>query len=213
MRLSRTFRRIWTVPVDGMATGLLILSVLFAAGAVAGHMIPFYIGDAGDEELKRYIAGYLALSRQDTLSVPDVFTVFLNFYRYPLIAFFFGFTSLGVVGIPVLAAVRGFFLSFAVSCFAKVFGSEGIALAAVAFGVQCLVTLPCFFLIAAQAFSSSARIASVTAGRKRRGRGELYGNGYFLRCAICAGILLGGALAEIFITPWVLSLMAGGMSI
>lgn len=199
------------VPREELLPGLVLLSALFVAGAIFGRLAASYASGGMDEALRGYISGYLTLSEQGAVSSPDAGAVFLTYYRYPLIAFLLGFTSLGVAVIPALAAVRGFFLSFAISSFTRLYGSQGVILSAAAFGVQCAVTLPCFLMIGAQAFAVSCRLASVSFKHGKRGRPAMYREGYFLRCGICALLLLPGVAAELLIVPKLVALAAGGL--
>lgn len=56
------------------------------------------------------------------------------YIRYPLLAFFLGFASIGVVLLPCAALAFGFFLSFSVCCFTASFGGDGVVLALAVLG-------------------------------------------------------------------------------
>lgn len=70
--------------------------------------------------------------------------------------FCLGFASIGVVLLPCVTAAYGFFLSFSVCCFTAAFGVDGVLLALAVFGLRCMVTLPCYFLLAAASWGTSA---------------------------------------------------------
>ena len=68
--------------------------------------------------------------------------------------------------LPCVTAAYGFFLSFSVCCFTAAFGVDGVLLALAVFGLRCMVTLPCYFLLAAASWGTSAGLAAVSFGRR-----------------------------------------------
>lgn len=50
-----------------------------------------------------------------------------------------------------------FFLSFSVCCFTAAFGVDGILLAFAVFGLRCMVTLPCYLLLAVSSWEAARR--------------------------------------------------------
>ena len=70
--------------------------------------------------------------------------------RFPLAALLMGFTALGVIGLPVLFAVRGFLFSFSVACFCRLFGGAGLIPALFLFGLPALLWAPALFVLGAQ---------------------------------------------------------------
>lgn len=131
------------------------------------------------------------------------------YYRYPLFAVLLGFASIGVALLPCLTAAFGFSLSFSVCCFTASFGGNGVLLALAVFGVRCAVTLPVFFLLAVPAWGNSAALALASLGRGRRTAPIVYGRTWWLRVAICAGILLAGMCMDLFFSQWLLQAVLG----
>ena len=82
------------------------------------------------------------------------------------LAFLLAFTGIGAVLLPLLTAAYGFFPAYAVSCMAASFGRQGVLMAAVFFGLRCLITFPCFFLLAVPSWE-----AAVVRFRASFGRG------------------------------------------
>ena len=118
-----------------------------------------------------------------------------------------GFASIGVVLLPAVTAAFGFFLSFSVSCFTAAFGGDGVLLALAVFGLRCAVTLPCYFLLAVPAWRNAADLALASFGGGRRTAPVVYGQPWWSRVAVCAGILLAGVCLELFCSPWLLRLV------
>jgi hypothetical protein len=114
----------------------------------------------------------------------------------------------GAVLIPVVVAMRGFFLSFAMTTFVRLFGGSGLLFSAALFGIQCLFVLPCIILIASQGLVSASLLFSLAAGKGKKISGSAFTGAYFLRVLICLGVLLLCSAAETFITPYLVSLVS-----
>ncbi|MDR3209219.1 MAG: stage II sporulation protein M [Oscillospiraceae bacterium] len=174
-------------------TGLVLFSVLFAAGCVAGTAAAGAI--VPTELLREHL-----LTRETAAFLPNFFAA----ARYPLAALFFAFSVLGVICIPALGAVRGFFLCFSISSIVRVFGAAGIPLALTLVLPGALFAVPCLFVLSSQAFTASAQLLkSVLSGAVKLA--PPYGSGFLPRVAVCAAILAASALAE---TLWIPSLIA-----
>ena len=130
-----------------------------------------------------------------------VLSALVIYFRYPLMAFLLGFASIGVVLLPCVTAAYGFFLSFSVCCFTAAFGRPGILIALAVLGVRCLLTLPCYFLLAVPSLGTSAALASLSFGSGRRAAPVVYGRGCWKRLAVVCGVLLAGVCVELFLSP------------
>ena len=126
------------------------------------------------------------------------------YFRYPLAAFLLGFASIGVLALPLVTGAFGGFLSFSVCCFTASFGPDGVLLALAVFGLRCVVTLPCYFLLAVPALERSTALACLSLGGGRRAGPALYGREWWGRLAVVAGVLLAGVCADLMLTPWFL---------
>ena len=125
----------------------LLLAVFFFLGILAGIMCACRASAQISEELSAYLSAYLNAVRQRTSS-PDVGCSLAAMYIWgPALAFLLAFTGIGAVLLPLLTAAYGFFPAYAVSCMAASFGRQGVLMAAVFFGLRCLITFPCFFLL------------------------------------------------------------------
>ena len=112
--------------------------------------------------------------------------------------------------LPAVSLAFGFFLSFSVCCFVRAFGSSGIFLSAAVLGLRCLITLPCFLALAIPALQHSATVLLVRlTGRGKRWVGRRSHADNLLSVCITGAILFAGALAEVFLTPLFLKLVAG----
>ncbi len=137
------------------------------------------------------------------LAVPALSAAVL-YFRYPLAAFLLGFASIGVLALPLVTGAFGGFLSFSVCCFTASFGPDGVLLALAVFGLRCVVTLPCYFLLAVPALERSTALACLSLGGGRRAGPALYGREWWGRLAVVAGVLLAGVCADLMLTPWFL---------
>lgn len=136
---------------------LLLLALFFLAGVLLGQVLSGRVPDTTGDELRRYLEDYVRLGGEGAPTVQTALSALVIYFRYPLFAFLLGFASIGVVLLPCVTAAYGFFLSFSVCCFTAAFGVDGVLLALAVFGLRCLVTLPCYFLLAAASWGSVRR--------------------------------------------------------
>ena len=185
---------------------LLFLALFFLAGVLLGQVLAGKVPDGTGGELTRYLTDYVYLYGQTAPESRAFWETVVIYFRYPLLAVFLGFTSVGVVLVPVVAAVFGFFLSFSVSCFTAAFGGEGVLLALAVSGLRCAVTLPCFFLLAVPSWQASWTLASLSLGRGQRSAPVVYGRVWWLRAGLAAAVLLAGVCADHALSPVLLRL-------
>lgn len=169
-----------------------ILCLFFAAGVLAGFLARRAVGSDDLSALGDYVLGYAALPQRSTA---DVLSVAWAYFRYPAAAFFLGYTAWGVMLLPLLCTVQGFFLSFAVHCFAGSLGAQGLLLALAALGLRCAVVLPCLLLTASDSLHCAWHRAEGQQGEKRDLR----------RALLCVCILLTGTVGECAVVPRLLT--------
>ena len=190
----------------GSGTGslprLVLLALCFAGGVFLGQVLAGRLPEAVGTQLGEYLDGYVRLDR--TASPDAVLPALVLYFRYPLLAFLLGFSSVGVVLLPCLTIAFGFFLSFSVCCFTAAFGADGLLVALAALGCRCLVTLPVFFLLAVPGWGLSAGLAALSFGRGQRPSPA--GRAWLLRAAVCAAVLLAGVCVELVLPPALLRL-------
>ena len=143
---------------------LLFLALFFLGGILLGQVLAGKVPDGTGDELTRYLTDYVYLYGQTAPEGRAFWETVVIYFRYPLLAVFLGFTSVGVVLLPVVAVAFGFFLSFSVSCFTAAFGGEGVLLALAVSGLRCALTLPCFFLLAVPSWQTSWALAGLSLG-------------------------------------------------
>ena len=180
---------------------LLFLALFFFGGAILGQVLAGRVPDETGAELTQYLENYVRLGGEGTLSAKTAISALVIYYRYPLIAFFLGFASAGVVLLPCVTVAYGFFLSFSVCCFTAAFGTDGVLLALTVFGLRCLVALPCYFLLAASSWGTSAALAAVSFGRGRRAAPVVYGRACWIRFGCSCLVLFAGVCADLFLSP------------
>lgn len=134
-------------------TQLAMLGACFVAGALAGFLFSGWSGDNPD--LFDYLKRYFQMAGQGSEVEPTLLSSIWDLTRWPLAAFLLGGSALGVVGIPVLLAARGFLLSYSTAVFARLFGLSGVAASLTAFGVTALLAVPVLFVVSADAFRQS----------------------------------------------------------
>lgn len=189
---------------SGFLLRLVILALFFSVGVILGQVCSSRVSAASAEELNRYLSGYFSLGDSKTISGRAFVSALVIYFRYPLLAFFLGFTSLGVILLPALTAAYGFFLSFSVCSFAAAYGKDGVLLALAVFGIRCLITLPCYLALAVPALEASVSLAAMSFGHGKRAAKVIYGSVDWLRLCVAVLFLLAGVVSELFLSPYLL---------
>lgn len=185
---------------------LVILALFFSAGVILGQVCSARMSGSSVKELDRYLSGYFSLEKSGGTSARALVSALVIYFRYPMLAFFLGFTSLGLVLLPVLTAADGFFLSFSVCSFAAAYGKDGVLLALAVFGIRCLITIPCYLALAVPALEASASLAAMSFGRGKHTAVVVYGSADWLRLCVAVLFLLAGVVSELFVSPYLLRL-------
>ena len=180
--------------------GLMVCAIFFAAGVVMGTFSARSLDLTETLALYTSISAYINQIADGTYVSPGFLSVLWLTGRYHLLALFLGFSLLGVLCLPVLAGVQGFYLSFSIAAFIRAFGAEGWPLAFSLFGIGALITIPCFFLLSTQAFATSAQLGRGVWEGKVQLR-TLCHRGYIIRTAICFVGILAAVLIELHVTP------------
>ena len=184
---------------------LVLLALFFFAGVLLGQVLASRVSAETGEELRQYLQGYMRL--EGGSSTRTAVATAVVYFRYPVLAFLLGFSSIGVVLLPLTTAACGFFFSFSVCCFTATFGGGGVLLSLAVFGLRCLVTLPCYFLVASASWGAAVGLASGSVGSGRTGAPVVYGAAYWKRLGMCCLALLGGVCLDLMISPWLTELV------
>ena len=190
-------------PLASSLPCMLLLALFFLCGAILGQVLAGRVPGETGLELRQYLEDYVRLGGE--VSPGAAVSAAAVYFRYPLLAFLLGFASIGVVLLPVSAAAFGFFLSFAVCCFTAAFGPDGVLLALAALGLRCVVTMPCFFLLAPSSCGTAAGLAAVSFGSGRR-TAPACGRVDWRRFGACSLALAAGVCGELTLTPALLRL-------
>lgn len=186
---------------------VLCLALFFLIGVGLGSAAASVVPDKTGAELAAYLRDYVSV--EDGLSREAVFSSLVLYFRYPLVAVLLGFSSIGIVLLPLTAVIFGWFLSFSVCCFTAAFGPDGVLLAVAVFALRGFITLPCYFLLAAPAWETSAALTLATLGKGRRAAPIRYGRRWWLRVAVCVAVLSAGVCLELLCSPLFLRLALG----
>jgi len=183
---------------------LVLLALFFSAGVILGQVLSGHVPEETSEELSRYLTAYVSVGKETEMTLRTFLSAVMIYFHYPLLVLLLGFASVGIVLIPLLSLAYGFFLSFSVCCFTPAFGQNGVLLALSVFGLRCLVTLPCFFLLAVPSFQNAVSLALFSFGRGNQVRPVHCGTHWWLRLGVVLLLLLAGVVTELFVTPYLL---------
>ncbi|MDR0445916.1 MAG: hypothetical protein LBH17_02620 [Oscillospiraceae bacterium] len=184
--------------------GFILCAVLFAAGCVAG--VASAAALPPDTRVGAYIAG---LSEGSISGVGErFFPALLSAGKYHIAALFFAFSVLGVAGIPIIAAIRGFVLCFTMSAVVRYYGQAGIPAALAVFAPEALIATPSLLMLSAPTFAASFSLLS---SLPRRAAGPMlpYGAGLLRSSAVGALAVAAASLASAAIAPGLLSRLGG----
>lgn len=197
----------WSVPEERILPALIIVSASFLLGGLAGCLMSTFVGGAGQESLRTYLESFLSMAQNGGAAAPALTVQLWDILRWPVLALLLGFTALGVLGMPLLFAVRGFLLAFSIAAFVRIFGSAGCLLAFLIFGVGGGFSVPALFVLGVQGLGAARTLASRFLGEGKAP--SPYGRAYFLRCGGCAAALCVCVVLERFAVPALVSGAAG----
>jgi len=143
-----------------------VCALFFFLGGFFGLLAA--LSAAPDLSAVRNLGGIFSFSADGGVYAGSLWQIFFSLSLFPLVSFFLGFSALGIFGVPLCSAVRGFSLLYTFSTALRVFAADGILFALLVFVLPALVTVPCFFLVSVLALRSSCRFAAFALGRDRR---------------------------------------------
>lgn len=189
------------VTADFLPLRSLLLALFLTLGILGGYAVSARCEAETLSELRRYFEGYLTLTADRSLTVETIAQTLLCFFRAPVLAFLFGFASIGVVALPALFAAQGFVLSFSLFSFAAAMGRQSFILLPALFAIRLLCVLPCTFLLGTAAFDKSRSLAALSLGSGKRVRPLVYAADHWYRFAVCCVCLLIGSALELWLVP------------
>jgi uncharacterized membrane protein SpoIIM required for sporulation len=191
---------------DSERLGAALCFSLFLAGCFAGAAAA---GAIALDSLHGYLSGLSPEVGEGAVSGAAYFPKLLSSCKYHIAAVFFGFSILGVACVPGLAAARGFSLCFTAAAFTRVYGAGGVPLTLAMFAACVTITIPCFFVLSVQSFSSSrALLRSVVRGGGGARAQTPYGPRFFSRCALCVPAIAAAALIDTLLLPKIMLWLA-----
>ncbi|MBE7007901.1 MAG: hypothetical protein E7422_01940 [Ruminococcaceae bacterium] len=198
-------RKLRYVTVDILPLRSLLLALFLMCGIFAGYVVSGRLAGETGSELQRYFDGYLALAGERAGNVETAAQTVACFFRAPVLAFLFGFASIGVAMLPLLFAAQGFVLSFSLFSFAAAIGRESFLLLVALFAFRMLFVLPCTFVLGSAALEKSYALALLSVGGGKRTRPVVYGSPYWYRFAVCCVCLSVGSVLELWLVPLLLA--------
>lgn len=165
---------------------LLLLSVCFLLGGIAGCLLEetFPADAVTDHFLAVAVQGY---------HTPSLWREIVSLLKWPVLAIILAHVPLTGVTIPALFALRGTILSYGISAFVVGNGLEGGLASGALFGPICLLSLPLFFLLGAEALMR--QIGAEAPPRKK----------WIAAAGLCALLLLFCCMIDRHVTPVFLS--------
>jgi len=198
--MRRVTAGIWGSPTMEGTLALIVTAAFFALGSLLGCFLALQAGGEGAQALENYLTCFLHAAEEGTLREPDLPGVLWRTLRWPMGAILLGFTALGLAGIPILSALRGFLLTFSVGAFVRTYGWAGARIAFCLLGITGLLSVPVFLFLAAHSFTAALRLARTVSGQSRKEAPPRDSEG-FRRLALCAAALGVCILLERYLVP------------
>lgn len=189
----------WWPPASEGVVALVVTAFFFALGSFLGFAASSAASADGAEAMHIYLEHFLSVAQEGQWVYPGVLSFLWESLRWPLVALLFGFSALGLICLPVLSGMRGFVLTFSVGAFVEAYGPNGATAALLILGIPALMSVPAFFLLSAQSFSASCKLASRGSGQGKR---DLpYQRAYLFRCILSASFLGISMILDWFLVP------------
>ena len=198
-------RKLRYVSVDNLPLRSLVLALFLVFGILLGHFFACGYGLETAQELQRYLDECLSVNAWNNPTPGIVVQTVFCFLRSTLLAFLFGFASIGVVALPLLFTAQGFVVSFSLAAYALALGHDSFALLPALFAIRLIFVLPATFLMGTAAIEKAQELAMLSLGGGRRSAPVIYGVAYFYRFAVCCICLLLGSALELWIVPLLLA--------
>lgn len=204
--MARTVTGIWWSPTAEGTPALAVTAAFFTFGGLAGNFLAFRLSGSGLETMTAYLRRFLEAAQAAELNAPSLPELLWRSFRWPLGAILLGFSALGILGIPVLSAMRGFLLAFSIASFTMAYGHGGLAAAFFLLGIPGIFSVPAFLLLTTQSFSTACALAG-GAGRRE----FPFHREHLFRCGVCAAAVCLSLLTECYLVPGLVSGAAGAL--
>ncbi len=211
MRRNSALQVIRTIQPAPVTMSMLVLAVCFFLGGIFGHLYAKNCDVSAQTAFHQYLSDYCIWFEQVGESVP-LGRCMLLYFSGVCAAFLLGFSSLGIIGIPIFSVGFGFLSLYTVSCFVQSFGGEGAILAAALTATRLLFTLPCFLMMASEALLLSLRLVALAVGKGKR-LAPTNGGRYLMLFILCLICLCVGICIERIITPILFRTVVDGIEI
>lgn len=192
----------WYSPASEGVSALAVTAAFFALGGLLGGFASVATaGSVSSVMISSYLEGFLAEAQGNGLLYPDLLQFLWLSLRWTIAAFVLGFSSLGVLGLPLLGGARGFLFSFSIGVFTQALGQRGLMVAFIMFGVSGLISIPVFLLVSTQSFLVSRYLVS-----RGTGKSEFpYNRVYILRFCFSVLLLYVSLILEWYCVPGLLA--------
>lgn len=205
--MSMRYGRRGDGPAFGRLPALIFLTACFGLGLLAGCLFASYLGADAGSHLLSYLNGYFSLLEEGTVTAPSFPAVLWEVFRWPFAAGILGLTAFGTLAVPALFCVRGFLLSYTVSVFLLLFGSEGLPLALAVFGISAVLSVTGLFLVGIDAFEWGKTLVAGT-GREGKDKAPLRRRLIYHAAATVCWLTV-GAVVQYWLSPVLLKAAAG----
>jgi hypothetical protein len=120
-----------------------------------------------------------------------------NCSKYIIAAIFLAGSVYGILLIPALCAVRGYFLGCSAASIISAVESGGWLLSFIVVGIPALITVPCLFVIGTDGLATSKRLIVLTKGSYSGGKSVDLAR----HTVICSVIILLAAIINEYLVP------------
>ena len=194
-------RRQYRFDESGQAvSGFFVCILFFLCGTFMGIFSARALDATGAFILRGNVLSLIESILGDYYTAPNFWMSLWLTGRYHLIAVFLGFSVLGVFLLPVLAAVRGFYLSFSIAALIRAFGPSAFPLALSLFGIWAVFTVPTLFFLLNHSFRTAVQLAGSLFSGPKVLFSHLYGRKFTVLTFLSFFTLVVVVLLELYFT-------------
>lgn len=184
---------------------LIFLTGCFGIGLLFGCVFASCLKQGSDLQLSSYLESYFSVLQDSGGVQPRFLSSLWEMLRWPLAVSLLGTTALGALAIPAILCLRGFLLSYTVSVFVLIFGTDGLLLALAIFGISAILSVASLFVAGIDAFELSRTFG----GRERcevRDRTAIKQR-LIRRLLVIVGCLIVGTIVQNWLSPILLKVI------
>lgn len=206
-RTKRAKKDIYKLNISFDKMIILIFSFVMLIGATIGAIVANFISESQFLQLSKFISEFFSSFQLNSINKADIFIeCIIKYGKTIIILWFLGFISIGAIFILIVLFFKGISYGFTTAFIIRQFGSKGILYSLALYVPQNIILIPVYFLIAF--FSFKYIVKNIGSKEIKNKNYALELKAYVVLLAIGGIFVLLAALIDIFITPYLISVVS-----